>query len=109
MASNSDAFYYVLSKVYHHPELVIASVPKYSNAVALTISDQLKVSDRHYYFPEHKLMVNRLSPDFVAKNGDLLDYYFDMTDQDNPGYHDVWITTSHVEQQHVYFMELSFE
>ena len=109
MASNSDALYYVLSKIYHHPEIVIATVPQYSNAVAITISDNLKISDSNFYFPDHKLMVNRLSPDFVAKNGDLLDYYFDMTDQGNPGYHDVWITTGHIERQHAYLIELSFE
>lgn len=109
MASNSDALYYVLSKIYHHPELVIATVPQYSNAVTITISDSLKVSDQDFYFPAHRLMVNRLSPDFVAKNGDLLDYYFDMTSQDNPGYHDVWITTSHVVEQHAFLIELSFE
>ncbi len=109
MASNSDALYYVLSKNYHHPELVIATVPQYSNAVAITVDDKLKVSDSDFYFPEHKLMVNRLSPDFVAKNGDLLDYYYDMTDQDNPGFHDVWITTGHVSKQHAYLIELSFE
>ena len=93
MASNSDALYYVLSKIYHHPEIVIATVPQYSNAVAITISDKLKISDSNFYFPDHKLMVNRLSPDFVAKNGDLLEYYFDMTDQSNPGYNDIWIRT----------------
>lgn len=109
MASNSDALYYVLSKIYHHPDIVISTVPQYSNAVSILISDKLKVSDADFYFPDHKLMVNRLSLDFVSKNGDLLDYYFDMTDQDNPGYHDVWITTSHIEEQHSYLVELSFE
>lgn len=109
MASNSDALYYVLSKIYHHPELVVNTVAVNSNAVALTIKDSLKVSDQEYYFPRHRLMVNRLSPSFVAKNGDLLDYYYDMTEQDNPGYHDVWITTSHVEDNSVYLVELSYE
>lgn len=109
MASNSDALYYVLSKIYHHPELVVSTVPQYSNAVSINIADSLKISDQDFYFPTHRLMVNRLSPDFVAKNGDLLDYYFDMTSQDNPGYHDVWITTSHVAKQHVFLIELSFE
>ena len=109
MASNSDALYYVLSKIYHHPELVVTTAAVDCNAVAITIKDSLKVSDADYYFPPRRLMVNRLSPDFVAKNGDLLDYYFDMTEQDNPGFHDVWITTSHIPDKSVYLVELSYE
>lgn len=109
MASNSDALYYVLSKIYHHPELVKGTVPQYTNSVMITISDSLKVSDSHYYFPDNHLMVNRLSRDFVAKHGELLTYYYDMTEQTIPGFHDVWITTSHVTDQDAYLIELSYE
>ncbi|WP_057739636.1 hypothetical protein [Limosilactobacillus secaliphilus] len=109
MASNSDALYYVLSKIYHHPELVTATVPRDSNTVQITITDNFKISDSDYYFPINRLSVNRLSHDFVAKNGDLLDYFYDMTEEENPGYHEVWMTTSHVKNQSVYLIELSYE
>lgn len=109
MASNSDALYYVLSKIYHHPELVTATVPRDSNTVQITITDNIKISDADYYFPLNRLSVNRLSHDFLAKHGNLLDYYYDMTEEENPGYHDVWMTTSHVKDQSVYLIELSYE
>ena len=54
-------------------------------------------------------MVNRLSPDFVAKNRALLDDYYQLTAHGKPGYHAVWVTTSHLPQRGAYLLELSYE
>lgn len=109
MASNSDSIYYVLTKIKHHPDLVVGEKARYTNVVSILINDTLKIADAYFYFPEQRLMVNRLSNDFVAKNGDLLDEYFQMTNEAKANYHDVWVTTSHVAPKHVYLLELSFE
>ena len=45
MASNSDTLYYVLSKINHHPELIKTRMPLYSNAISITIPDNLKIAD----------------------------------------------------------------
>lgn len=109
MASNSDSIYYVLTKIKRHPELIREIRPRYTNTVMVLIDDSLKIADSDFYFPEQRLMVNRLSNDFVAKNGDLLDEYFDQTRLKKPNYHNVWVTTSHVASLHIYLLELSFE
>lgn len=109
MASNSDSLYNVLTKLQHHPELVMTSTAQYQNTVSLLFKDSVSVADAAYYFPEGHLMVNRLSPDFVAKNGALLDDYYQLTAQGKPGYHDVWVTTSHLPKRGAYLLELSYE
>jgi hypothetical protein len=107
MASNSDSLYNVLTKLQHHPELVITSVVQYQNTVTLFFKDSVPVADASHYFPNGHLIVNRLSADFVAKNGALLDDYYLMTAQGHPGYHDVWVTTSHLVSNQAYMLELS--
>jgi hypothetical protein len=109
MASNSDSIYYVLTKIKHHPELVASEVARYTNTVSVFIHDSLKIADAAFYFPDDRLMVNRLSNDFVAKNGELLEDYFVKTNQAEKNYHEVWVTTAHVPEKHVYLLELSFE
>lgn len=109
MASNSDSIYYVLTKIKHHPELVINERARYTNVISILIKDSLKIADDFFYFPERRLMVNRLSNDFVAKNGDLLEEYFQKTHEQKANYHNVWVTTAHVPEYHAYFLELSFE
>ncbi|WP_283620787.1 hypothetical protein [Limosilactobacillus avium] len=109
MASNSDSIYYVLTKLKHHPELIKLCEPRYTNTVFILFSDKLKIADSGFYFPDMRLMVNRLANEFVAKNGDLLDYYFQKIGGSAKSYHDAWITTSHLPEKHVYLLELSFE
>ena len=109
MASNSDSIYYVLTKLKNHPELIEEVQTRYTNTVLLFFTDELKIADRGFYFPDMRLMVNRLSNDFVAKNGDLLDYYFRMTDGGARSYRDAWVTTAHLPQRHLYMLELSYE
>ena len=49
MASNSDTLYYVLSKI-NHPELIKTRMPLYSNAISITIPDNLKITDSDFIF-----------------------------------------------------------
>lgn len=109
MASNSDSIYYVLTKIKHHPELIISETPRYTNVISILIKDSLKIADSFFYFPEQRLMVNRLANDFVAKHGDLLEEYFAKTRATAANYHDVWVTTAHIAKDHAYLLELSFE
>ncbi|KIS02975.1 hypothetical protein [Paucilactobacillus wasatchensis] len=109
MASNSDSIYYVLTHMKAHPEIVATEPVEYTNVITLSIPDTIKIADADIYFPDQKLMVNRLTPDFVAKNGDLLDYFYDFTAQEIPNYHDVWVTTSHIVNKNAYMIELSYE
>lgn len=67
MASNSDSIYYVLTKIKHHPELIVGEKTQYINTISFYIKDSLKIADASFYFPDNQLMVNRLSNDFVAK------------------------------------------
>lgn len=109
MASNSDSIYYVLTKLKHHPELVSSIEPRYTNTVFILFTDKLKIADSNFYFPDMRLMVNRLANDFVAKNGELLDYYFQQINGGAKSYHDAWVTTSHLPERHLFMLELSFE
>lgn len=109
MASNSDSIYYVLTKLKNHPELIKEIRPRYTNTVMILFSDSLEIANAAFYFPTGHLMVNRLSNDFVAKNGELLDQYFAMTKGKATNYHDVWATTCHLPKRKLYLLELSFE
>ena len=109
MASNSDSIYYVLTKLKKHPELIKRIKARYTNTVMIIFDDSLKIADASFYFPVDRFMVNRLSNDFVAKNGELLDEYFLMTNGTMANYHDVWVTTCHIPEKKVYLLELSFE
>lgn len=109
MASNSDSIYYVLTKLQHHPELVKDITARYTNTVMILFDDSLKIANAAFYFPVGRLMVNRLANDFVAKNGELLDEYFEMTKGVKKNYHDVWATTCHLPAKNIYILELSFE
>ena len=101
MASNSDSIYYVLTKLKHHPELIKSIRPRYTNTVMVLFDDSLKKADASFYFHVDSFI--------VAKNGDLLDSYFSMTNGTKKNYHDVWATTCHIPEEKVYLLELSFE
>lgn len=45
------------------------------------VPDHIKVANPEIYFPDNKLLVNRFQDDFVAKNGNLLDFFFDYTEK----------------------------
>ncbi|PWF99511.1 hypothetical protein [Levilactobacillus bambusae] len=109
MASNSDSIYHVLSFIKRHPDQVNVLPEQYLNAISFTFADSVPVADSEIYFPTNHLMVNRMTDDFVEMNGALLDYFFNQTHTDLPGYKEVWITTSHVMPDAQYFVELSFE
>lgn len=109
MATNSDSIYYVLSKLKRHPNLITYQTPQFDNAVRFSFPDDVKISDAQEYFPDQRILNSLLSQEFLAKNGDLLDYYFQKTEAANPDYKQVWLMTSHLTDQGVYVMELSFE
>ena len=109
MASNSDSIYYVLTKLKHHQELIKSIGPRYTNTVLILFDDSLKIADASFFFLLIVFGPIVLSNDFVAKNGDLLDSYFSMTNGTKKNYHDVWATTCHIPEKKVYLLELSFE
>ncbi|KRO07530.1 MULTISPECIES: hypothetical protein [Lactiplantibacillus] len=109
VASNSDSIYNVMFYIAHHPAEITFTTPGYTNVVRMSIPDQIKVANPEIYFPNNKLLVNRFQDDFVAKNGNLLDFFFDYTEKKVPNYHEVWVSTAHLSDKHIYFLELSFE
>ena len=54
-------------------------------------------------------MVNRLAPESVAKNGELLDYFYQQTRGDIQDIMMSQVTTSHIPRESVYLIELSYE
>ena len=95
LASNSDSIFNILSYLKRHPEKIFALRSRYDNA--------------NIYFPDNKLMVNCLTDDFLAQNGDLLDSFWQLAGHDYIDHHEVWATTSHLTQKNMYLLELSFE
>jgi len=109
VAINSDSIYNVLFYIVHHPAEITFTTPGYTNVVRMAIPDQIKVANPEIYFPNDKLLVNRFEDEFVAKNGSLLDFFFDYTEKKVPNYHEVWVSTAHLSSKQLYFLELSFE
>ncbi|WP_125573364.1 hypothetical protein [Levilactobacillus huananensis] len=109
MASNSDSIYNVLTYIHRHPQKVTFIPQVNSNVVAIGVPDSVTVSDPEIYFPVNHLLVNRMDDDFLAKNGDLLTYFFERTTSSKLDYQEVWITTGYVTAKKTYLVELSFE
>lgn len=109
MASNSDTIYHVLSYIKAHPDKVMTKPSAYDNVVEMYLDDSVKLGNPEIYFPEQKLEVNRMSSDFMSMYSDLLDFFHDKTQVKDANYHELWITTSHLVDQHKYLVDLSFE
>jgi hypothetical protein len=109
MASNSDSIFNLLSYLRRHPSQAQKMAVKENNIVRLKIYPTIKISYAEIYFPQNHLMVNRLTDSFVAKHGELLDYYQAFTTMNNPHYQDVWVTSSFVVPANYFYIELSFE
>lgn len=109
VASNSDSIYNVLTYVKRHPDRVVFKPREYANVVTIGIPDQVKVANPEIYFPSDRLSVNLMTDSFVGEYGDLLNHFYELTKQSKPDYHKVWITTSHLNQQALYLLDLSFE
>ncbi|GAY73824.1 hypothetical protein [Lentilactobacillus kosonis] len=109
MASNSDTIFHVLNYIKNHPQQVIIDNDQYKNAVSLYLDDTVKVGNPEIYFPNQDLAINRMTEDFIAKNGDLLDYFHGQTKVSDENYHDLWVTSSHLVKQRRYLVDLSFE
>lgn len=80
-----------------------------SNVVAIGVPDTVTVANAEIYFPANHLVVNRMDEDFLAKYGNLLNYFFDRTTGSKQDFQNVWITTSHITARHAYLVEISFE
>ncbi|WP_040471952.1 hypothetical protein [Lentilactobacillus kisonensis] len=109
MASNSDTIYHVLSYIKAHPNQVTIAPGEYDNAIVMYLNDTVKLGNPEIYFPSHKLMVNRMAPEFISMNNELLDYFHDKTKVKDSSYHELWVTTSHLAKRNKYLVDLSFE
>lgn len=109
MASNSDSIFYLLSHLKRHTQAASYLPVHENNIVRLKVDAKTKVADADIYFPTNHLMVNRLTDNFVAQHGELLDYYQKFTKMQKPHYTDVWVTTTFIQPANYYFIELSYE
>ncbi|HIW71526.1 MAG TPA: hypothetical protein H9875_02760 [Candidatus Levilactobacillus faecigallinarum] len=109
MASNSDSIYNVLTYIHRHIQRVSFIQQRNSNLVTVSVPDTVPVANVDLYFPTGHLVVNRMSDDFLAMHGDLLNDFFERTHSSKTDYRNVWITTGHVADQHAYLVEISFE
>lgn len=109
MASNSDSIFNLLSYLKRHEANYQLIKNPYNNIIRLAISNETPISDTDIYFPSNQLMVNRLSDDFLAQHGELLDYYLDLGQINNPHFLEVWVTTTYIKDVKKYLLELSFE
>ncbi|MDN2452425.1 hypothetical protein [Lactobacillus sp. UCMA15818] len=109
MASNSDSIFNLLSYLKRHKSNYQLLQNPYNNVIRLAISNKTPISDTDIYFPTNQLMVNRLADDFLAQHGELLDYYLDFEQINNPHFVEVWVTTAYIKDIQKYFLELSFE
>ena len=96
MATNSDSLYNVLYRIDNKPEMARINPLGYRNVLNMT-------------FPDNSLLVDRFADDFVAKNGALLGRFLAKTEALDHGLDSVWVTTSHIVDQHEYMIELTFE
>jgi len=109
VASNSDSIYNVLTYIHRHqPEMTFIK-RRNSNVIAVGVPETVTVANADLYFPVNHLQVNLMNEDFLAKNGDLLNDFFDLTSSSKLDYQQVWITTSHIPSEHTYLVEISFE
>jgi len=109
VASNSDSIYNVLTYIHRHQQDVSFIQQRNSNVVSIGVPDTVKVANPDIYFPTDRLLVNRMDDDFLAKNGDLLNDFFDRTNSSKLDYSEVWITTGYIQAEHTYLVEISFE
>lgn len=109
VASNSDSIFNLLSFLKRHPDQYKQLQTSYSNVIRLIIPDSVRISDQEIYFPDNKLMVNRMQTDFIAQHGDLLNHYQEKTKHPDLHFKDIWITTAHITHKKSYLLEISYE
>lgn len=109
MASNSDSIFNLLSFLKRHPDHYTELETSYNNVLRLAIPDSVQVSDQEIYFPDNKLMVNRMQTNFIAQHGELLNHYQTKTKQPDSYFKEVWITTTHITHAKSYLLEISYE
>ena len=109
MATNSDSLYNVLYRIDNKPEMAQINPLGYRNVLNMTFPDSTPVANPEVYFPDNSLLVDRFADDFVAKTGALLGRFLAKTEALDHGLDSVWVTTSHIVDQHEYMIELTFE
>lgn len=104
-----EPIYDILKRIEEHPELIMKIKSPYKNVVQVFIPDTTKVEHANFYFPAHKLMVNRLPKSFTKLHPNLFSDYWEATGKSQPSYTDIWATTAHLSEENAYLIELSFE
>ncbi len=101
----------LLQFIHDNPELVITEPTEYANQLTFAFSKDFYPSELNpVLFPTMRLHVERLTPDFVEENKDLLHTLNEMLGkQPGTGFNEVWITTSNVADRNLLLVQLSFE
>ncbi|WP_261807161.1 hypothetical protein [Lapidilactobacillus luobeiensis] len=82
----------------------------YINQITFAFADSLPVPGDATFFPEMRLHVFRLTPEFVRENQDLLQQLFVQTEEGrSASYDQVWFTSSHLTDRRLNLVEFSFE
>lgn len=108
--AHSDTIKKLIQFILNAPEIV--REPRlYSNQVTYAFSDKLPVPGEHQIFPEMRLHVERLTPEFVDDHRVVIDQLFKQTrdTSDNQSFNDVWLTASHLTDRGLFLVEFSFE
>ncbi|KRL59423.1 hypothetical protein [Latilactobacillus fuchuensis] len=100
----------ILTYIQDHPDQVTVEPFQYANVIRFGINDQTDLPEVEKLFPEMRLHVNRIDPDYVQSHYDLLDSFYRQTEEkQKDGFEDVWITTSHLSDRQLFLVDLSFE
>lgn len=100
----------ILSYIHDHPEKITVEPFQYANVIRFGIDDQTVFPDAEKLFPDMRLHVNRIDPDYVQKHYALLNAFYQQTEEkQKDGFEDVWITTAHLSDRQIFLVDLSFE
>lgn len=100
----------ILTYIQEHPDEVVLEPFQYANVIRFGISDQVDLPDAEKLFPDMRLHVNRIDPEYVKEHHNLLTTFYQQTEEkQKDGFQDVWITTAHLSDRQLYLVDLSFE
>ncbi|MCK8606977.1 hypothetical protein [Apilactobacillus ozensis] len=109
MSSNSDTISNILFYIRKNPEKAIFKSGQYKNSIQIFIPDDIKIGNTNLFFPKSRLRVNRMNTDFMENNNDLINYFYNLTNDEENNYTEVWVTTGHIINHHKFIIDLSFE
>lgn len=100
----------ILTYIQENPETVTLEPFQYANVIRFGIDDQVQLPETEKLFPDMRLHVNRIDSDYVNAHRDLLEAFYQQTiEKQKDGFQDVWITTTHLSDRHIFLVDLSFE